>query len=61
MSEDDKRELRNARNAYKSAVVAADGFVSGKRIVALKTAKEHLRYLLWTHRDYIVDQLTEKQ
>ncbi len=61
MSPDAKKELRNAYNAYRSAIVAADGFVSGKRIEALKEAEKRLQLLLWGHRSYIVEQLTEKQ
>jgi len=48
-------ELRYARNAYKSSVAAADGFVSGRRVASMKIAEARLRDLLWTHRDLLVE------
>lgn len=47
--------IRLARNGYNSAVAAASGYVSGKRIYNLRQEEKRLRNLLWQHRDAIAD------
>lgn len=47
-------ELRYARNSYNSAVAAAAGFVSGRRVESLKMAEKRLRKLLWDNRDALI-------
>ncbi len=44
-------ELARAFNGYASAVSAAEGFVSGKRIYGLRQAEKRLRNALWNNRD----------
>lgn len=58
MTEQDKKELRTARNRYNSSLIEAQGYSSGKRIYNLKHDERRLRNLLWEHREYIVNQLT---
>lgn len=44
-----------ARNSYNSSVVAANGFISGKRIYAVREDKKRLEAALWEARDEIAD------
>lgn len=48
-------EVHYARNGYASAVSAAEGFVSGKRVYALKHEEKRLRDALWAARDLLAD------
>jgi hypothetical protein len=61
MNERECIELRNAWNAYKSTVSAAEGFVSGYRVANLRNAERRLRDLLWKHRDALVQKVTKPQ
>jgi hypothetical protein len=48
-------QIRRARNAYRSAIQAAEGFSSGKRVESLRSVERELKDLLWEHRDLIAD------
>jgi hypothetical protein len=60
LTENDRMEIRAARNSYRSAVRAADGFVSGNRVASARIAEKHLREMLWKHRDALVEAVSEK-
>lgn len=61
MNAQERIELRNAWNGYRSSAAAAEHFVSGHRIVSLKAAKKRLAEQLWQHRDTLVQETTESQ
>ena len=45
------KELRYARNGFRSAEADAEGFVSGKRIYNLRAARERYEKALWDARE----------
>lgn len=61
MTKQERIELRNAWNCYRSSVAAAAGYIAGHRVYNLKAAEKRFRALLWKHRDTIVQEITEPQ
>jgi hypothetical protein len=58
LSETDHARLERfvlARNGHRSAVRAAEGFVSGQRVYALKAAQRRLTAAIWELADYLED------